>query len=294
MSCSSAVVARKKPQTGQDCISNLPDEVISLILSRLSTIEAVATSVLSRHWKYKWASLYSIDIDDEQLTEQSTYVDLLESIALHMRDVRRIRLKLSQKLLIPPGCNLLNIASLRDLVLEGPTLKLPNENCFANLTSLYLHDLDIIYIGDLDDYKEDMFTLNFPVLEKFEVSCCTWSGPRSLDIEIYAPALKTFKSKTRLNIWIDYYTINIHRASRLEEFYLEGGESEYFSLTGSQAVSAFFWCVLPMDSKVVHYNGLRIRKLLADLSPTLENLLISVDMAHVSSTLTFWFYTCVY
>src|SRR5690349_5021464 len=52
----------------EDRISNLPDSVVCHILSRLQTRDAVATSVLSRNWRYKWTSIYDIDLDTLHLS----------------------------------------------------------------------------------------------------------------------------------------------------------------------------------------------------------------------------------
>lgn len=50
----------------RDYISNLPEDVLSEILSRLPAKDAVRTSTLSKAWEYKWTSMYNVDIDDDQ------------------------------------------------------------------------------------------------------------------------------------------------------------------------------------------------------------------------------------
>ncbi|GKA35884.1 FBD-like protein [Tanacetum coccineum] len=46
-----------------DRLSNMPDEVLSEILSLMPTKYAVRTSILSKRWRYKWTLVTSIDID---------------------------------------------------------------------------------------------------------------------------------------------------------------------------------------------------------------------------------------
>ncbi|XP_059657003.1 putative FBD-associated F-box protein At3g50710 isoform X2 [Cornus florida] len=48
----------------EDRISNLPRSLIGYILSFLPTKNAVATSVLSTKWKYRWTSITTLDFDD--------------------------------------------------------------------------------------------------------------------------------------------------------------------------------------------------------------------------------------
>ncbi|PWA44263.1 FBD-like protein [Artemisia annua] len=46
-----------------DRLSNMPDEVLSEILSLMPTKLAVRTSILSKRWRYNWTLVTSIDID---------------------------------------------------------------------------------------------------------------------------------------------------------------------------------------------------------------------------------------
>ncbi|CAH1426970.1 unnamed protein product [Lactuca virosa] len=55
--------SEQKRQDEVDFISNMPDSILLLILSRLSfTEEVIRTSILSRRWKYLWTSIPSIDL----------------------------------------------------------------------------------------------------------------------------------------------------------------------------------------------------------------------------------------
>ncbi|XP_050219189.1 FBD-associated F-box protein At4g10400-like [Mercurialis annua] len=50
---------------GVDRISKLPDEVLSHILSYLTTKQAVATSILSKRWEYLWTFTTNLDFSDQ-------------------------------------------------------------------------------------------------------------------------------------------------------------------------------------------------------------------------------------
>ncbi|KAM7464234.1 hypothetical protein LguiA_032355 [Lonicera macranthoides] len=50
---------------GEDKISNLPDVLLTRILSFLSTKEAIRTGILSTKWKSIWASLPTLDLSEE-------------------------------------------------------------------------------------------------------------------------------------------------------------------------------------------------------------------------------------
>ncbi|CAN6344599.1 unnamed protein product [Urochloa humidicola] len=48
---------RAKPSAGEDRLSALPDDVLVLILLRLSTLDAARTSLLARRWRRVWGLL---------------------------------------------------------------------------------------------------------------------------------------------------------------------------------------------------------------------------------------------
>ncbi|XP_010496383.1 PREDICTED: F-box/FBD/LRR-repeat protein At5g53840-like [Camelina sativa] len=54
---------KKKPRSVEDRISHLPDHLISEILTRLSTKDAVRTSALSTRWRNLWQLVPILDLD---------------------------------------------------------------------------------------------------------------------------------------------------------------------------------------------------------------------------------------
>ncbi|KAK3027180.1 hypothetical protein RJ639_042446 [Escallonia herrerae] len=48
----------------EDRISTLPDNVLTHMLSFVTTKDSVKTSILSSTWKYLWASVPSLDLDE--------------------------------------------------------------------------------------------------------------------------------------------------------------------------------------------------------------------------------------
>ncbi|GMI63718.1 hypothetical protein like AT5G62970 [Hibiscus trionum] len=51
----------------EDRISQLPDSILSLILSLLPIEDAVSTSILSTRWRYLFASMFNLDVDFDSM-----------------------------------------------------------------------------------------------------------------------------------------------------------------------------------------------------------------------------------
>ena len=58
------ITSKTKPKAGdmQDRLSNLPDAILTHILSFLKTKDAVRTSILSTRWKSVWASVPTLNL----------------------------------------------------------------------------------------------------------------------------------------------------------------------------------------------------------------------------------------
>ncbi|CAK9143463.1 unnamed protein product [Ilex paraguariensis] len=56
----------REANTLEDRISQLPDEILVSILSRLTVIEAVSASLLSRIWSYLWTYIPVLNFDDSK------------------------------------------------------------------------------------------------------------------------------------------------------------------------------------------------------------------------------------
>ncbi|XP_031250312.1 FBD-associated F-box protein At5g44490-like [Pistacia vera] len=79
---------------GVDIISKLSDNILLYILSFLPISDVLRTSALSKRWKYLWASIFDIDVDETSYTLVSgTETSFLESVErlLIRRDSSHIR-----------------------------------------------------------------------------------------------------------------------------------------------------------------------------------------------------------
>ncbi|XVE91728.1 hypothetical protein REPUB_Repub01dG0036000 [Reevesia pubescens] len=57
-------------------ISDLPEDIIKCILARLPIQDVVRTSILSRHWRYKWTTIPVLVFDDEAIHHSTFYSNL--------------------------------------------------------------------------------------------------------------------------------------------------------------------------------------------------------------------------
>ncbi|XVF73672.1 hypothetical protein PTKIN_Ptkin13bG0001800 [Pterospermum kingtungense] len=75
-----------KTEAGLDKISNLPGNVIDQILSYLPIRDAVRSSVLSRKWRYKWATIPNLVFEDQYLNASSQDQTFIENKLVNIID----------------------------------------------------------------------------------------------------------------------------------------------------------------------------------------------------------------
>lgn len=200
-----------------DLISDLPQSIVESILVQLPIRDAIRTSVLSRKWRYRWASITQLTFDDECAMNLSTDRNLVEgklvrfitrALFLHQgpihmfsltsaslqscpdldqwilflsrHDVKQLVLRLGEEeWLRVPSC-LFNCAKLNHLELFRCELELPPEfKGFMFLKSLVLHQVLIP-----TDAIECLIS-SCPLLENLALSYFD-----SLALTIRAPLLK--------------------------------------------------------------------------------------------------------
>ncbi|CAB4277543.1 unnamed protein product [Prunus armeniaca] len=83
---------KAKQEEEEDMIANLPDDVLSHILSLLPTKHAVATTVLSKKWTNLWtsASFFKLDLDDRLLLRPKSLTSMPNHASLFANFVNHV------------------------------------------------------------------------------------------------------------------------------------------------------------------------------------------------------------
>lgn len=75
---------------GEDRLSNLPECILTDILSRLPTRDAIQTCVLSKKWEFSWTKIYNLDFNDIYFrsrgrTTRERFSFFVDRILMHCR-----------------------------------------------------------------------------------------------------------------------------------------------------------------------------------------------------------------
>ncbi|ESQ48506.1 hypothetical protein EUTSA_v10022020mg [Eutrema salsugineum] len=249
-------------QNRNDKISDLPDSILSMILSHLPTVEAVRTCVLSKTWRTIWTNVTELRFDDMRHSEPKDH-GFIEFVDHVIRDIESPKINsfhlhsvnaYDETPLVSWLSNLINQRSLQKLVitwyeLESDILS-PLFASFGSLVELRLRTKCILDISapallptlkffsledarifNMSSVSENIF-LYFPVLETFEVSRCCWF--RTDTVVIDSPLLRVFEflkcSSEHVPSDDGVCTISIF-SSKLEKITFSGDGNENMFLT---------------------------------------------------------------
>ncbi|XP_073128558.1 F-box/LRR-repeat protein At4g14103-like isoform X1 [Henckelia pumila] len=276
---------------GEDIISNLPDNIISHILSLLPAKDALRTCVLSKEWEYKWTCIYNVDIDEtrrfsRKRARQKSAVNFIDRIlllapiptiktfrltclykyspsrlltwltAVLMRNAEHVEINYDREGVVLPRC-LFHCTSLMILKLQLPcTLRLPPDNWFSNIKILHLARVQFI-----NERVSNTPTFDFPVMERLQLDNCKWFKVNM--VEIKAPALTKFNVSHHSGLPKgERCRIKMSGAKHLR-FDVYGHFVENFDLSASSVFSLVVNCPLHAnDFQVVQKDGLSARLLL--------------------------------
>ncbi|XP_057444869.1 F-box/FBD/LRR-repeat protein At3g14710-like [Lotus japonicus] len=230
----------------EDKISNLPDFIIGHILSFLPTKIAVATSVLSKSWRYKWTFITKLDFIDEEKwftgkeINKEMFLNFVNRVLLHLNSssiesakltlienyhsyvdqwmsavVRRGVKKLCIDSAVLSSHSLMEFMSLEQLGLSVHrcvNIKLPSFACLSSLTVLHLRGISLI--GETCNNSGNIHLI-FPLLRNYKTEDCTWSSSLKY-VTLEAPLLEVVSIQNATHKH-PYPTIKFC-ASRLIEF----------------------------------------------------------------------------
>jgi hypothetical protein len=230
-SASSGVRTRKekphkkhKANEVEDLTNNLPESLISHILSFLPTKDAARTSVLSKKWMYRWISITKLDLDDCLFYKRKsggvqyfrnfvnravllTKSSSVESFSLSMNnkcDISLLNTWISC-VLIPQKIKNLRIHSGYEWAFSALASQSLFNSIFLEELELQMFDCHIevpikdVYFGSLKHVRlrwieftncssSGYLSLTLPVLETFVTRNCDWLGAKGVIVK--APLLE--------------------------------------------------------------------------------------------------------
>ncbi|XP_027063160.1 F-box/LRR-repeat protein At3g26922 [Coffea arabica] len=223
MDAADQVLNQSDREDFQDRISDLPRSVLTHILSRLTTKDAVATSALSKTWKMKWTCIFNLDFNDTSLyshrvINRERFVSFVEKVLHHCGNLRirgfhlvcsksynacqvtrwiltALRQGVKNFSLDYPSGNFsfpscfLGSESLEEVTISIPwTVEIYPITSFRNLKILRLTRMKF---ENMDYPHSTELFFSFPALHTFCIRRCTWMGINVIKIE--APSLSIFE-----------------------------------------------------------------------------------------------------
>ncbi|KAL1829861.1 hypothetical protein ACET3Z_008273 [Daucus carota] len=184
--------------SSMDIISDLPQSIIDIILTKLPIKDAVRTSVLSSKWRYQWTTMTELVFDekclslcDDKKVAEKEYVDfIMRFLMLHNAPIQKFKLStsyLKKSTDIDQWLRVLSRTDIKEVVLDvygkewewdNPRLSIPRSIfTFRKLTRLTLSAFTVKPPFGFQGYpclkylELDGVTIGLEVIEKFISGC---------------------------------------------------------------------------------------------------------------------------
>ncbi|PWA50858.1 FBD-like protein [Artemisia annua] len=176
-----------------DRLSNMPEEILSEILSLMPTKYAVRTSILSKRWRYNWTLVTNIDINVHPfhgLLNCCAFVDRVLDLC-KTTEIKLFRLRFSnlwvQKSRLTKWIDEAVRLNVRELYIQSGLLKLPlNLLTCKTLTKLTIESNN--YCDGLD--RQTPF--NLPCLKTIDITVFGIGSRNALKLIRGCPVLESF------------------------------------------------------------------------------------------------------
>jgi len=220
----------KKHKENEDIISNLPDSLITNILSCVPTKDAARTSVLSKRWIDCWTFITKVNLDDSVFFKHKkkksggkkyfinfvnrallTNSNRAESFSLVItnkydvsllntwiscilkRNVKKLSIRLNLEFPFSAYTShiLFNYSyKLEELVLEMRCCSIKVPPC-SSCYSCSFGSLNVLKLCGVIFTIDDSLGILFRTLKKFEMNNCCWLSTNDATLELIAPLLET-------------------------------------------------------------------------------------------------------
>ncbi|KAJ4745353.1 F-box family protein [Rhynchospora pubera] len=219
-------------ELNSDLLSNMPSEIITNILVKLPINEAVRTSILSRKWKYFWASIPDLvfrgvipesTVDKVLLAHQGPILKFdLDCPHAHKKAINRWLLVLSQN-------------DLKDLSLcfDSPT------RCKVPLSLFSCHKLEHLELYDCSIYAPQCFQ-GLKFLQTLKLNSCDLVGITIEKFVLGCPLLETLE----LSHFVEHGCLAI-RAPNLKRLYFFGTFTDLLLETPKLISASIFLSNMP-------------------------------------------------